>query len=268
LGRVGVCIHQMAAAAAAVEAVNKNQMTVASVPAAASAATAAAVAEGKRELEYRVVKGTKINYDKEQLLAMMSGCGWMSLQDIRDAWRQHLDETLDVLGDRAFEMKHRQDQFRLTSQTLADAFNIYIIIPELLSTAVKEGKLERRGPGSDVPVRDVVRTPGAVVFEVYDRPYDVMSDDEEEPKFVMISKTQFDESRDAFAQHRKEVADLKDKADAEKQRTTCTVCLDAAKAIRFEPCGHVCCCAACAKAVDKCPLCRAAITHRQPPFVV
>lgn len=38
--------------------------------------------------------------------------------------------------------------------------------------------------------------------------------------------------------------------------TTCAICMDAAPAAAFKPCGHKCCCAECAAKVTACPICR------------
>lgn len=47
--------------------------------------------------------------------------------------------------------------------------------------------------------------------------------------------------------------------------STCTICMDAEKAIVFAPCGHYCCCSECsAQMGQNCPICRRKITHRIP----
>ncbi|KAK3758802.1 hypothetical protein RRG08_030613 [Elysia crispata] len=42
----------------------------------------------------------------------------------------------------------------------------------------------------------------------------------------------------------------------------CAICLDKESSVIFLPCGHVCCCAECARQVKECPLCRAPITAK------
>lgn len=42
----------------------------------------------------------------------------------------------------------------------------------------------------------------------------------------------------------------------------CNVCLEADACIHFRPCGHLCCCEACANRVTTCPLCRANIHEK------
>jgi hypothetical protein len=39
----------------------------------------------------------------------------------------------------------------------------------------------------------------------------------------------------------------------------CVVCMEVEKNICFYPCGHFVCCSLCARRLDKCPMCRAAI---------
>ncbi|EDQ86801.1 uncharacterized protein MONBRDRAFT_27931 [Monosiga brevicollis MX1] len=43
----------------------------------------------------------------------------------------------------------------------------------------------------------------------------------------------------------------------------CTVCLDQAPQVRFNPCGHACACHTCAKQLYQCPLCRADVFERK-----
>jgi len=42
----------------------------------------------------------------------------------------------------------------------------------------------------------------------------------------------------------------------------CVVCQDAGRSIALVPCGHVCCCGACAPALSTCPMCRADVDGR------
>ena len=65
----------------------------------------------------------------------------------------------------------------------------------------------------------------------------------------------------------KAVAEAAAAAAAANEEKLCVVCLDAAKAVVFVPCGHVQCCTACGERVGACPLCRAAITTRQRVFL-
>ena len=50
----------------------------------------------------------------------------------------------------------------------------------------------------------------------------------------------------------------------EQEEEDCTVCWSAAPCVVFQPCGHLCCCAACAKpfvaAKALCPMCRGTVT--------
>lgn len=46
--------------------------------------------------------------------------------------------------------------------------------------------------------------------------------------------------------------------------SVCKVCLEAARTVVFQPCGHLVCCAECAAAVELCPLCRTLIRHWEP----
>ena len=48
----------------------------------------------------------------------------------------------------------------------------------------------------------------------------------------------------------------------------CVVCLQPAEQwVMMRPCGHVCACSACARALDSCPVCRCAIDERLVAFV-
>ncbi|GFR78664.1 leucine-rich repeat and sterile alpha motif-containing 1 [Elysia marginata] len=42
----------------------------------------------------------------------------------------------------------------------------------------------------------------------------------------------------------------------------CAICVDRESTIIFLPCGHVCCCAECARPLSECPLCRASISAK------
>jgi len=41
---------------------------------------------------------------------------------------------------------------------------------------------------------------------------------------------------------------------------TCSICLDDVPNVILAPCGHKCVCASCCRHIDKCPLCRQAVT--------
>ena len=47
----------------------------------------------------------------------------------------------------------------------------------------------------------------------------------------------------------------------------CAVCMDKPKNAFFQPCGHVCCCMACASKVNQCPLCRAPVAQTLMAFL-
>jgi E3 ubiquitin-protein ligase MYLIP len=50
-------------------------------------------------------------------------------------------------------------------------------------------------------------------------------------------------------------------------RLACHICIDADINVAFVPCGHIVCCAACAKRLDCCPLCKCSIDLAQPVFL-
>ena len=50
------------------------------------------------------------------------------------------------------------------------------------------------------------------------------------------------------------------------QDDLCSVCLDAKRAVMFEPCRHVCVCEECAELLDRCPLCRNVCTGKVKLF--
>ena len=43
---------------------------------------------------------------------------------------------------------------------------------------------------------------------------------------------------------------------------TCVICMEGERDVIFRPCGHGCCCVGCGVQVDKCPLCRTAVSTR------
>jgi len=47
-----------------------------------------------------------------------------------------------------------------------------------------------------------------------------------------------------------------------QERLECTVCMDAERNVLFLPCSHVAACVGCAARLDKCPICRTAITQK------
>ncbi len=57
-------------------------------------------------------------------------------------------------------------------------------------------------------------------------------------------------------------------AAAVEEAKKCVVCLDGAKAVRFAPCNHICCCEKCGlgTTLTACPLCRSPITGRDKLF--
>ena len=54
--------------------------------------------------------------------------------------------------------------------------------------------------------------------------------------------------------------------EAFERRAECVICMEAAKAICFVPCGHVLACAACATQLVECPSCRAPIAQKITMF--
>lgn len=60
---------------------------------------------------------------------------------------------------------------------------------------------------------------------------------------------------------------LREQVAALQDAVTCVLCVDAPLAVRFAPCSHVLCCAACATRLDTCPVCRTPIAHRQPIYM-
>lgn len=63
---------------------------------------------------------------------------------------------------------------------------------------------------------------------------------------------------------RGEVAELSSRQHDDKE---CVVCAAEAKATVFVPCGHLCCCVACAAQLKHCPLCQAEVSLRQRVFM-
>ena len=56
-------------------------------------------------------------------------------------------------------------------------------------------------------------------------------------------------------------------ADDLKDRVNCVICLENAQSIRFDPCGHVCCCDTCESTCVRCPMCNTDIAQRQVSFI-
>jgi hypothetical protein len=69
---------------------------------------------------------------------------------------------------------------------------------------------------------------------------------------------------------RVELAQVKqEKATAEAEaedRAQCVVCMEADRAVLFQPCGHAVACAACAAGLRECPVCRGAVEQTVPFF--
>ena len=47
----------------------------------------------------------------------------------------------------------------------------------------------------------------------------------------------------------------------------CSVCLDCAANVLFEPCGHVNVCESCCQRLAQCPICRAKVVRRRKIFI-
>jgi hypothetical protein len=56
-----------------------------------------------------------------------------------------------------------------------------------------------------------------------------------------------------------EVIKLEEENRQLKDQRTCRVCMDVEMNTAFLPCGHLVCCRACARSIQKCPVCRARI---------
>eukprot|EP00457_Paulinella_chromatophora_P007358 gb/GEZN01007381.1/.p1 GENE.gb/GEZN01007381.1/~~gb/GEZN01007381.1/.p1 ORF type:complete len:384 (-),score=48.75 gb/GEZN01007381.1/:393-1490(-) len=50
------------------------------------------------------------------------------------------------------------------------------------------------------------------------------------------------------------------------EQRTCIICFDRQRNVRFDPCGHVCCCDACSEDLQDCPVDRRPITLKQPVY--
>lgn len=249
---------------------------------AAAAAAAAAPAEvaptPPAVMEFRVVKGAKI-LQSEQLLMMIQRFDWCSLAEIRRLWRTHMvDYCLNIVEEHAFAMNHTAARFLNTSNTLAKSITALLIIPELLDQAVLQGKVERRGPGSEKPI-DFKATPGAVHFSTAERDYEPPDDDDDDGgsggsgrgggsshKYVLMPLDEFEETYVLLAKSQRMTASLQAAVVDAKDQTRCAVCSTSPKETRLDPCGHACCCIGCASKLKKCPICRADITSRQRVF--
>jgi len=53
-----------------------------------------------------------------------------------------------------------------------------------------------------------------------------------------------------------ELKSIQDENVALKEQMKCKICMDNTVCISFLPCGHLCCCAECAPAMVRCPICR------------
>lgn len=69
------------------------------------------------------------------------------------------------------------------------------------------------------------------------------------------------------ASYRTQAAKLAEENRQLRQQKVCKVCLDAEIGMVFLPCGHLCCCQACAPNVGQCPVCRANINNRVHVFI-
>lgn len=68
---------------------------------------------------------------------------------------------------------------------------------------------------------------------------------------------------------RSHYGDSDDDGEGEEGSKTsdCSICLSTTANVVFVPCGHMCVCSSCSKAVDKCPMCRSTITVKQKVYV-
>lgn len=69
--------------------------------------------------------------------------------------------------------------------------------------------------------------------------------------------------------HRQGAASLDSSAQPTQDydRLLCKVCLDAEIRVLFSPCGHLACCAGCAPALQRCPICRRTVTSKMQAIV-
>ena len=52
-----------------------------------------------------------------------------------------------------------------------------------------------------------------------------------------------------------------------REERTCKVCLDAAAAVLFDPCGHLSTCSRCSSSLTECPMCRRNIKRKITAFM-
>lgn len=60
-----------------------------------------------------------------------------------------------------------------------------------------------------------------------------------------------------------EISKLKEEVCRIESRVACVICLTKERQFMFVPCGHLCCCMPCSKALQKCPICRRRIIRCQ-----
>lgn len=210
-------------------------------------------------LEYCVKRVKTLSQDDndDQLLFAMYGMGWMSLADIYKLWRVNIDEVLDAAQRDADAKQQLSDGFQCKMETVAGCMEILFTIPSILNAGVRSGKVERRGPGSEVPIKDEdTQTPsGSVAFSCApQRPEDF-----EKQQYHLVSDEAVKETRAVLAKMRSDVKTSAEKAAELELQNKCVVCMEAARSICFTPCRHFCTCKECADKVTKCPLCRADI---------
>lgn len=70
----------------------------------------------------------------------------------------------------------------------------------------------------------------------------------------------------AHTQLEEEKALMVAKVQEYEEAQLCVVCLDKNRAVMFNPCGHLCCCAGCAQQMTTCPLDNAEIESKRDVF--
>lgn len=60
---------------------------------------------------------------------------------------------------------------------------------------------------------------------------------------------------------------LREENDKLREERLCAICLTKDRNIRFDPCGHACCCDECESQVKNCPTCRQLITDRHHVYL-
>ena len=64
-----------------------------------------------------------------------------------------------------------------------------------------------------------------------------------------------------------ELAQMKEKIERLREERTCKICLDAAAAVLFAPCGHLSTCSRCSSSLTECPMCRRRIKRKIKAFM-